>query len=212
MAVAIALVSTRALAQAPRGFVEGAGGFAVSPDATSGDVVGQAGIRIARNLLVVGDIGRFRNLQPSTLSPAVDATTALLSTQDLQLTGTARVPAWYALGGVRYEMPMGRRLTPYVFAGGGFARLTPTAQFLYSSGTLPGATPVPGDDVTSQIVALGDFTQPAATTKPMIGLGGGVELPIERHLALDVGYRWSRVHTDTPVNAQSVTFGLGVRF
>jgi len=44
-------------------------------------------------------------------------------------------------------------------------------------GTLVGAItpPASGDDVTSQIESLGDFTVPAASTAFMFSLGGGVE-------------------------------------
>ena len=61
---------------------------------------------------------------------------------------------------------MQARLSPYVLGGVGFARLSPTAQFLYSSGTLPdGSTASAGDDVTSQIVSAGDFTAPTPTAR-----------------------------------------------
>jgi hypothetical protein len=111
-------------------------------------------------------------------------------------------------------MTVNPHVSPYVFGGVGFARMTPDATFTYSSGTLVGALtpPVSGDDVTSQITSLGDYTQPAATTSFMYALGGGVEAPIAGHLVADVGYRVSRVSSDTPVTAQSVTFGLGYKF
>ena len=100
-----------------------------------------------------------------------------------------------------------------VLGGIGVARLTPTAQFTYSSGPLPdGSTPSVGDDVTSQIVSAGDFTAPGATTAFMYTLGAGVEIPVTRQWAVDAGYRFSRVAADTPVNAQGVTFGIGYRF
>ena len=50
-----------------------AGGFATSPDGTSGDVLGEVGVRVAPHLSVFGDIGQFHNLQPSQAQPAVDA-------------------------------------------------------------------------------------------------------------------------------------------
>ena len=127
--------------------------------------------------------------------------------------GTARVPAVYSVGGLRFEVPTRGRVSPYVLGGIGAARLNPTAQFTFSSGTLPdGSTPTVGDDVTSQLVAAGDFTAPAATTAFMFTLGGGVEIPVARHWAIDAGYRFSRVAADTPLNAQGATFGFGYRF
>jgi opacity protein-like surface antigen len=203
-----------ALAQSERGYANVSGGMAISPDTTSGDVLGEVGVRVARNLFVFGDVGQFHNLQPSAAQPTVDATVLALSSDGLTVTGTARVPAWQMLGGVRYLIPTRSAATPYVLGGAGLARLSPTAQFIYASGPLPGATvtPTSGDDVTSQLVSLGDFTNPAATNAFMFTLGGGVQVPIAPRLNVDVGYRLSRINTDTPVNAHSIIAGIGYRF
>ena len=208
------LTAAPLLAQSERGYVTGVGGFAATSETTSGNVMGEAGVRIAPHLLVFGSLGEFHNLQPSELQPTVDSTTAILSAgQGLNVLGTARVPAWYSVGGLRFEVPTRGRVSPYVLGGIGAARLNPTAQFTFSSGTLPdGSTPTVGDDVTSQLVAAGDFTAPAATTARMFTLGGGVEIPVARHWAIDAGYRYSRVAADTPLNAQGATFGFGYRF
>jgi opacity protein-like surface antigen len=214
IAVLLVLAAVPAYAQHPDVYAGLAGGFAVSPDGTSGDLLGEVGVRIAPHLSVFGDIGQFHNLQPSKLQPSVDAVTSTLAAGGLSVTGEARVPAWYSMGGLRWTMPVNSRVSPYVFGGAGIARLTPTASFTYASGTLVGAIapPVSGDDVTSQIVSLGDFTQPPSSTAFMYAFGGGVESPIGPHLLATVGYRLSRVEADTPVNAQSVTFGVGYRF
>lgn len=142
-AILTLLTAAPLVAQTERGYLTGVGGFAVTPDTTSGDVLGEVGLRIAPHVLVFGDLGQFHNLQPSDVQPAVAGTTALLSAaQGLNVIGTARVPAWYSGGGLRYEVPTQSRVSPYVLGGIGLARLTPTAQFTYSSGTLPdGSTP-----------------------------------------------------------------------
>ena len=213
VAAAVVLTATSSFAQTERGYVEAAGGFAVSPDATSRDVLGEAAVRVAPHVLVFGDLGQFHNLQPSAIQPTVDLTTATLAAnQGATVIGTGRVPASYALGGLRFEVPTKSGVSPYVFGGAGFARLAPTAQFTYSSGTLPGATPAIGDDVTDQVISMGDFTQPASTTAFTFSLGGGVAIPVARHWTADAGYRFSRIAADTPLNAQGVTFGVGYRF
>ena len=208
------LTAAPLLAQSERGYVTGLGGFAVSPETKSGDAAAEAGVRIAPHLLLFGDLGQFHNLQPSDAQPAVDATTALLSNgESLSVLGTPRVPAWYGVGGLRYEVPTHSRVSPYVLGGIGFARLTPTAQFTYASGTLPdGSTAAVGDDVTTQLVTAGDFTAPPAATARMFTVGGGVDIPVARHWAVDVGYRSSRVSADTPLTAHGATFGFGYRF
>ena len=214
VAASIAFTGGPLFAQSARGYVAGAGGFAISPDATSGDAVGEIGVRIAPGLLVFGDLGQFHNLQPSGVQPTVNSTTAMLSDSiGLNVTGTGRVPAWYSVGGLRYEVPVRSRISPYIIGGVGFARLTPTAQFTYASGTLPdGSTPSVGDDVTSQLISAGDFTAPSPSTAFMLTVGGGVEIPVARHWAVDAGYRVSRIAADTPLTAQGAMFGFGYRF
>ena len=46
----------------------------------------------------------------------------------------------------------------------------------------------------------------------MFSVGGGVEVPIVPHFVANAGYRVSRISADTPVNTQSVTFGVGYKF
>jgi opacity protein-like surface antigen len=213
IATAVVLTATPSFAQASRGYIEGAGGFVVSPDDTSGNVVGEVAVRIAPHLMAYGNLGKFGNIQPSELEPAVDATSTLVATADgLQVTGIARVPAWYSLGGLRYEILSRKRILPYVFGGAGVAHLTPKAEFDYSSGTLTGLTPTVGDNVTAQLISMGDFTQPTASNAFEFSLGGGAEMPVAKHWAVDAGYHFSRIQADTPLNAQGATFGLGYRF
>jgi opacity protein-like surface antigen len=210
----VALIASPLCAQTERGYVAGEGGFAMTHETTSGDALVEGGIRVAPHLLLFGDLGQFHDVQPSDVQPSVDTTTALLSSaQGLTTIGAGRVPAWYAQSGLRYEIPLAGRITPYALGGLGFARLTPTAQFTFSSGTLPdGTTPTVGTDVTSQITNAGFFTAPPASTAFMYTLGGGIAIPIAPHWAADVGYRFSRIAADTPLNAQGATFGVGYRF
>lgn len=212
LAAAIVVSPSAVFAQTTHAYVNGAGGFATTVDGTSGDLVGEAGVRIAPNVFVFGDVGRFHNLQPSSLQSDVDNATQTLSTLGVDVTATARVPAWYSAGGLRVQVPTRRRVTPYVFGSIGAARLTPRATFNYNSGPLGDTTPTAGDDVTSQIVASGDFMQPPSSTALMLSGGGGIEAPIARRLVVDASYRLSRVNANTPLHAQGLTFGIGYRF
>jgi opacity protein-like surface antigen len=212
-AALIALTAAPSMAQTERGYLSGAGGFEVSPDTTSGNMLGEVGVRVAPHLMVFGDLGRFRNVQPSDVQPQIDNATATLSGSGLNVIGAGRVPATYSVGGLRFDAPTKSIVSPYVLGGIGFARLSPMATFTYSSGTLPdGSTPIVGDDVTSQLETAGAFTAPNATNAFMFTLGGGVQIPVARHWAIDAGYRYSRINADTPLNAQGATFGFGYRF
>src|SRR5689334_18434883 len=132
MVLVIGCVAAPAFAQSERGYVGGAGGFAVTPEATSGGAMIEAGFRIAPRLYVFGDFGQYHDLQPSDVQPAVDAATEQLSTDGLNAIGTGRVPANYVLGGLRYEARSFHGIVPYGLGGIGLAHLSPTATFTYS--------------------------------------------------------------------------------
>jgi hypothetical protein len=58
IAATLSLLSAApSLAQDERGYVTGVGGFAASTDATSGNLLFDAGVRVAPHLLVFGNLG-----------------------------------------------------------------------------------------------------------------------------------------------------------
>jgi opacity protein-like surface antigen len=213
LTLAIVVCGSTAYAQESRGYVEGMAGMSAITGTTTGNATGEIGIRVAPRIVLFGNIGRIRDSQSSSLQTSLNDAIAALATNDLTATGTARVPAWYSMGGARIDLTNRSAITPYVFGGIGFARLTPSARFLYSSGTtLSGNTAITGDDITSEVVSSGLFTTPAATTGLMLRTGGGVQIPLGKYLLGNVGYSVSRISSATPIHAQDLTFGLGIKF
>jgi hypothetical protein len=89
----------------------------------------------------------------------------------------------------------------------------PSVRFLYQDGTTPsGSAASVGDDITADIVSNGLFTAPTPTTSLTLRTGGGVQVPISKHLLCNIGYSVSRISADTPIHAQDFTFGLGIKF
>lgn len=214
LSTCLVLVAVPSFAQNTRAYVSAAGGFAVAPDGTTSDVLSEAGVRLARHVSVFGNVGRFNNLQPSELDAAIEqARDALSNSMGLDVVADSRVPAWYSMGGVRFDAPARKRIAPYVLGGIGFSHLNPRAEFTYADGTLPDSSiPVAGADITSDVIATGVFVEPPATNAFTYSLGTGTRFDIDRHLLFDAGYRFSHVATDTPLHANSVTFGMGYRF
>lgn len=162
--------------------------------------------------------GHFGNLQ-GDLQPTLDTTTSnLVANQNLTVIGGGSLPASYFSGGLRVDVPAGRRLMPYVLGGVGVAHPNPTPQFTFSSGTLPdGTTPDVRADVTSTLTQTGMFTAPPASSAFMFTLGGGAQIPMTTHWAADVGYHYSRIAADdtltaSPLTINGMTFGFGYRF
>jgi hypothetical protein len=84
---------------------------------------------------------------------------------------------WAVVRGLRAEIPAGTHVFPYALGGIGAARLNPSPQFMFASGTLPdGETPATGTDVTPTLIGLGSFTDPPASSAFMMMLGGGVRI------------------------------------
>ena len=220
---AILVMAAPAFAQREHGYVEGLGGFAVSASAPTASVRAgnagvEAGIGIAPHLQLFANAGRYNDLSPGTVQQTLtDTTTALASNDALDVVGSARMPAKYMTGGLRWEVPVRGRASPFVLGGMGFARLTPTLSFIYTDGTLPNADPsmsppAVGADVTQPIELAGLFSQPAPSTEFMTTLGGGVDVNVAKHWTVDSAYRFSRIAADTPLHAQGLTFGFGYRF
>ena len=90
IAIILVCVAAPAFAQTERGYIGGSGGFAITPEATSGAAMIEGGYRIAPGLYVFGNFGQYHDLQPSGVQPAIDAATEQLSTQGLAATGTGR--------------------------------------------------------------------------------------------------------------------------
>jgi opacity protein-like surface antigen len=184
---------------------------------SSGNIAFEGGVRVAPHLMVFGTLGHFKDLQ-ADLQPTLTTATTSLSTQGIGVTGTGTLPARYLAGGLRAEIPAGRRAVPYLLGGVGVARLAPTTRFAFASGALPdGSSPDIGTDVTSTLTSSGALVTPSNTSAAMVMFGGGVQVPIAAHWAGDVGYRVSRIAADTSLassalNTQALTFGVGYRF
>jgi opacity protein-like surface antigen len=203
--------------QDPNGYVTGFGGAAWADGNSTGSVLFEGGVRVAPHVTAFGNIGRFANLK-GDLQPTLDAATTALSEQGLGVTSGGTLPAWYGVGGLRAAFPASAHLLPYVLGGLGAARLNPSPQLTYASGTLPnGLTPAVGTDVTPTLIALDSFTAPPASNALMFILGGGAEIPTVPHWSVDLGYRYSRIAADSTLSAAALntnvmTFGFGYRF
>jgi hypothetical protein len=205
--------ATAAHAQTGSAYVLGSGGFATTSEATAGSASGEVGFELARHVFIFGDVGTLRNVQPSIVQPTVDASVAAATADGLSVAGEPRVSARDLAGGVRYEIPRWAIVTPYVSAGLGVARLTPSARFTYQSGTtVAGTAAIAGADATNDVVTSGLFTAPASSDAMLVRVGAGVKIPLGARLLGDIGYSVSRISSDTPVSAQGLQFGVGIRF
>jgi len=213
---AVPVFAQDARGPATRGYVSLFGGTVWAGDSTS-SVIFEGGARVAPHVLAFGNIGRFKDLQ-TDLTPSLNAETAALSGEGLDVNAVGTLPAWYTLGGLRAEFPANRHALPYVLGGLGTARLKPNEQFMFANGALPdGTVPAAGTDITSTLETSGVLLAPSRTNAFMYTLGGGVQVPVAQHWAADLGYRYSRIAADTALSTgalgtKAMTFGFGYRF
>jgi opacity protein-like surface antigen len=218
----VALAAAPLFAQEPGGpdapgYVSAFGSTVWGGGNSTGSVLFEAGIRIAPHVMVFGNVGRFADLQ-ADLQPTLDASTTALSGQGLGVTSAGTLPAWYGVGGLRAEILPTRHAMPYVLGGVGAARLNPTTHLTFAGGAMPDGSAVDvGSDVTAALITGGSYSAPPASTALMMMLGGGVQVPLFPHWAVDLGYRYSRIAADTSLsatalNTNAMSFGFGYRF
>lgn len=202
--VVILLGAATAFAQGssdtPRAYLSALGGV------TFGSVAGgqfAGGINVVANqhLQIIGEFGRMSNVMPT-------ATTNNLNTVAEGFAGdgtvpfsfTAAMPSTYGMGRVRILGTQHNNLAPFVDGGFGFAKVT--THLTATQG---------GTDVTGDFVTAADLIQ--SQTKPMFSAGGGVSIAAGKRSAVDIGYHYTRIFTDTQaINTNGITAGIRVGF
>jgi Outer membrane protein beta-barrel domain len=187
-------------ASSPRAFVGGLGGLTFGT-ATSSAIAGQVGVRISRDLFVIGEVGRMWDVTPSEVADQIETGIDFLEESGFQVDLDFSVPAFYSFGGVRWAQS-GRRVNPFVEGGVGFARLTGEV-----SGTIGG---VDVDDFLEDFGAeLGDLSR----NEVLIAFGGGANISLTPNVSVDAGYRYTHIFVEDPsVNTSMVYAAVKIHF
>jgi opacity protein-like surface antigen len=191
--LALCLAPGVARAQGHGGSVVGFGGLTLNGTTSQSLFGGNVTANLTRNIQVVAEAGRINDVMPATVD-------RLLALTPVDL----RVAALYGEGGVRFVASPRSRVTPYLEATAGFARLSTRFSGVRQADPYVNA-------------ALGFFDR----TSPMLGAGAGF-LFGAGPVVLDVGYRYKRVlgngtldsvllGSDT-IEVNQVRVGVGVRF
>jgi opacity protein-like surface antigen len=197
VALAALTLALPAAATAQQAEVQGVGGLTVGTStfgsALSPAFGGRVAVDLSDNLQVIGEGGRLADIS----SPLFDL---------LDFTGVGvGVSAWYGEGGVRFIASPHQAVRPYAEATFGFARLNADVSGL--------------SDQTGTIVST--VVNLVNTTRPMLGVGGGVQLG-RGPIALDLGYRYKQIspgdsvasllNANRPYRVNQVRAGVAIRF
>ena len=192
IAIAAMLSPAAALAQSGDRQIQGFGGLSASGLDASPTFGGSLAMPITRNLHVIAEGGRMRDVTSPVLATLIDLTPV-----------DVRLSALYGKAGLRVLSSDGP-VRPYAEVTAGFARLTPE---FGGAGTRADA-----------IVNVG--LQFLNRTEPMYGAGGGVLLQ-GGPVVVDLGYRYNRFSSGGPVQSvltagnlgmHQMRLGIGVRF
>jgi hypothetical protein len=179
-------------AQTRTSSVVGFGGMTFGTTAVDSAFGGGIAVSLGDHVQLIGEVGRIRNVMPSTLDTVFDLLPIGLRTS--ALTGE---------GGVRFLSGRGP-VRGYVEGTAGAARL---------STRLSGATGIADAAVNAGLQFLD-------TTQPLVGAGGGVILQ-GGPLVVDLGYRYKRILDTGPslaalgggsLDLSQVRVGVGFSF
>jgi opacity protein-like surface antigen len=197
--LALAAVCATVIAGAPavaqaqnRGFIGGLGGITFGTE-TSSVLAGQGGVRIARQLVVFGEIGRMQNVLPGEIQDQIDEFVRMFEAETgVDALLEAKVPAFYGMGGIRWSNDA--LLAPFVEGAMGFANLSIDLH-----------AEIDGVDVSDQADELIE-EEDLDATKFLLAFGGGINARLAEQVRLDIGYRYTRIFTEDPAINTSTVF------
>jgi hypothetical protein len=195
---AIVFAGTPAVAEAQnRGIIGGLGGITFGTEPSS-VFAAQGGVRIARQLVVFGEVGRMQNVLPDDIQDQIDEFVRTFEAETgVDALLEAKVPAFYGMGGIRWSADA--PIAPFVEGGMGFANLSIDLH-----------AEIDGVDVSDQADdLLEDEDDDLDATKFLLAFGGGLNARLAEQVRLDIGYRYTRIFTEDPaVNTSSIFAAL----
>jgi opacity protein-like surface antigen len=223
LTTSLSFVSLSAMAQAPtpqHGYVIGLGGLGAT-QVNAPFFGASAGFNLTPDLQVTFDVGRMQDAQATfTRDDLATLDSQVTAVAGLPFTSTIKVPTNYFTGGVRYLMPLGGAVRPYVAGSAGVAHMSPNTNFVAA-----------GIDITTLLQTDPELRPYLTTpfredTRPMASVGGGVVFNVVKHLAVDVGYKYSGIfiktdylqlngisaHDHDRISTHRVYTGVGVTF
>jgi opacity protein-like surface antigen len=189
------------------GYIQGMAQSAFG-NVTSQSFGAEAGYFLTPQITIFLEGGYVRDTAPSALGAAAQKIASGLTQLTSSSVGySVRQPVSFGAAGVRYSFAGTPKLQPYVLAGFGAASVKEDVRFT-----------VGGADVTDNLASSPYFTTlgtdlAGTSTKPLFEIGGGVNYLGFDAVRIDLGYRYSRIFTDTSgTNINRIGIGIGFVF
>jgi hypothetical protein len=162
---------------------------------SAGAVAGNAGVEVAPNLFVIGEIGYMRNVTPKVVQDMFDDFDDQLEFElGVPVALEISVPQVYGFGGLRWS-PAGAKVSPFVEGGLGIGRVSFKID----------RAEVLGMDIRDEIEdVMGDES---VTEEFLFTVGGGVNVALSKSVSMDLGLRYTRLATDDPAIRTVLAYG-----
>jgi opacity protein-like surface antigen len=163
-----------------RALLRGFGGTTFGSESVFG---GGFGVNVARGLDIIGEAGRLQTDLPDGVEESLDDfVTQIESVFRTPLTRETSAPTFYALGGVRYQFRVARRVRPFVGSGVGVAKVNVDVSVLSDR-----------DDLSALVRREFGFRDELGL---LLSFGGGVNVDVGNSVWLEAEYRYVRIFTD----------------
>lgn len=187
--LAFAAVPAAAQPVQEHGYVVGMGGATVA--GVDAPMIGASvGVNVTPNLLITGEVGRMQDIQPRFTRDDLQVLTGEGMYVDgvrVPFTASAKVPAYFVTAGGRYTLPSTGLVRPYLLGSAGWVHIIPEPAFSAL-----------GVDITDAMLEQPTLGQAfRKSDRPLASVGGGMLVAVTDHLAMDFGYKFSRVFINT---------------
>jgi len=197
LALLIALAHpTRAAADDGRTVVGGLGGF--SFDARKGATLAISfGAHVTPTVRVEVEVGKLPDVLPASVMRNLRADSLqFFSSLGDAVTTSGHLDATTVLAMVRLTAPGRERVTPFVEGAAGLAHASGRLTFAVTD-------PITGASGSSSTIPSYAFDR-LLGLHAIVAASAGVTIRLDRHLGVDLGYRYSRILADTAISANRV--------
>lgn len=161
---------------------------------------GAISFKTGEKMEIVGEFGQLTNILPSSVADEVEVQAALAAnTLNGKHSADATSSAGYGMVAVRRALRDMSGAHSFLEVGVGMAHVTSEVNAI-----VRGAVAGTGD--ISNLVTT-PFTSATPENKPMVSVGGGFILGINRKMAVELGARYMCIFTDSPAINMANIFG-----
>jgi opacity protein-like surface antigen len=199
LGVMLSLVMAVPASAQDRGFLRAVVGATVGTE-TGAAFGGTVGFKISPRATILVEGGGLTNVLPKKVTDQVDVAAAVVANlQGGKASSSAKATATYGLFGVRINAGALSRAMSFFEIGAGVGHVKSTVHAV-----IRGSESLQGD-ISSKVIT--PFTSNTPETKLMMAVGYGIVLGVTKSTAVEMGYRYLHIFTESISINTSKVFG-----